>query len=93
MSDILIKNIELPEAGSLVLYVQQDGTVIIPYDYTVRFHPPVMKTTAIGLPEHGDLIDRNELPLTWITDHKLDGHTVVEFEDVKNAPVIVEASE
>ena len=47
----------------------------------------------VALPEHGDLIDRNELPIIGITDYKLESHTVVEFEDVLNAPVIVEASE
>lgn len=50
--DILIKNMELPKEGSLVLYVQQDGTVTIPYDYTLRFQTPVKKTTAVALPEH-----------------------------------------
>ena len=42
--------------------------------------------------EHGDLIDRNQLPIIGITDYKLEGHTVVEFEDILNAPTVVEAN-
>ena len=47
----------------------------------------------LELPPHGDLIDRSELPTTSITDYAFEGHTVVEYEDVKNATTILEASE
>ena len=93
MSDILIKGMEMPR-GNNVLVVDSAGTITKVNRWTGKVEATdPFSVKAVALPEHGDLIDRNELPLTWITDHKLDGHTVVEFEDVKNAPVIVEASE
>lgn len=42
---------------------------------------------------HGDLIERDELPLDHITDYKLEGHSVVDIEDVLNAPIVLEATE
>ena len=54
MSDILIKNIELPKYGeSLHLYVHGNGLVF----YENGNWPQLAETKAIELPEHGDLID------------------------------------
>ena len=89
MADILINNMELPKkCHSLMVAIFSDGSV----DYKDRDEMETHRTTAIELPPHGDLIERNELPIIGITDYKLEGHTVVEFEDVLNAPVIVEAN-
>ena len=41
---------------------------------------------------HGDLIERDGLSLNYITDYNLEGHAVVELEDVLNAPTVLEAS-
>ena len=41
---------------------------------------------------HGRLIDADALPIVGITDYKMEGHTVVEYEDLLNAPTVVEAS-
>lgn len=46
----------------------------------------------IEVPAHGDLIERNELPLNHITDYNLEGHSVVDIEDVLNAPTVLEAT-
>lgn len=70
-------------------------------EYIVRTDKPIRLDEVLHLhgvhnfevkrmDKHGDLIDRNELPIIGITDYKLEGHTVVEFEDVLNAPVILE---
>lgn len=83
--DILIKNMEMPKEGSVVIEIYSDGVWC-----SIKSH--LYHGKAIELPPHGDLIDRNELPLTCITDYKLEGHSVIEFEDVLNAPVIVEAN-
>lgn len=47
----------------------------------------------VELPPHGDLIDRSELIIVGITDYAFERHTVVEYEDVQNAPTVLEASE
>lgn len=47
----------------------------------------------VELPPHGDLIDRSELIIGGITDYAFERHTVVEYEDVQNAPTVLEASE
>ena len=59
-------------------------------DYIACRHPdcPLKE-----VPTHGDLIERDELPLNHITDYNLEGHSVVDIEDVLNAPTIIEASE
>lgn len=87
MSDILIKDVEIPNDGTVTLILHPNGDV-----YFGTAIKDIKIGTAIELPPHGDLIDRNELPLTCITDYKLEGHSVIEFEDVLNAPVIVEAN-
>jgi hypothetical protein len=40
---------------------------------------------------HGRLIDADALAVVGITDYKLEGHTVVEIEDIQNAPTILGA--
>lgn len=87
MADILIKGLTLPkDRKRLTVTLFSNG------DVAVSSGRVDLYTKAIELPSHGDLIDRNELPIIGITDYKLEGHTVVEFEDVLNAPVILEAS-
>lgn len=85
--DILIKNMELTD-GPITLVLYPNGDV----DYLTQDNRYETIAKAIEIPPHGDLIERNELPIIGITDYKLESHTVVEFEDVLNAPVILEAS-
>lgn len=87
MSDILIKGMEMPKEGNVYLIIGEDG--VVSEKIGSMYH---VTTEAIELPPHGDLIDKNELSIIGITDYKLEGHTVVEFEDVLNAPVILEAT-
>ena len=91
--DILIKGMEMPKQmeSPIKITIFKNGSVWI-NDVTFG-KGKLPNAKAVALPEHGDLIDRNELPIIGITDYKLESHTVVEFEDVLNAPVIVEASE
>ena len=93
-SDLVIRGIGLPPEGRRVLVVESTGDVWIPSNYTLTlsYDDNVGLLKAIELGPHGDLIDRNELPITGITDHMNEGHTVVELEDIQNAPTIVEAS-
>lgn len=85
--DILIPNLELPLEERIQLSIYPNGLVVNHSTLDAN-----NRRKAVALPEHGDLIDRNELPIIGITDYKLESHTVVEFEDVLNAPVIVEAN-
>lgn len=87
MADILIKGLALPkDRKRLTVTLFSNG------DVAVSSGRVDLKTTAIEIPPHGDLIDRNELPFIGITDYKLEGHSVVEFEDVLNAPTVLEAN-
>lgn len=85
--DILIPNLELPLESRIQLSIYPNGLVVNHSTLDVN-----NRRKAVALPSHGDLIDRNKLPIIGITDYKLESHTVVEFEDVLNAPVIVEAT-
>ena len=87
MADILIRNMELTD-GPITLVLYPNGDV----DHLTQDNRYETIAKAVEIPSHGDLIDRNQLPIIGITDYKLEGHTVVEFEDVLNAPIIVEAS-
>lgn len=89
MCEILIKNMEIPKQGWKRLILLPDGEVReICGDEAVR----ATDARAVELPEHGDLIDRSKLSVIPITDYKLEGHLVVEIEDIENAPTILEAS-
>ena len=95
--DILIKNMEMPKSCEGCFACEEFSYEC--YDYCNILKAPTTRgerrkdCPLVALPSHGDLIDRNELPIIGITDYKLESHTVVEFEDVQDAPVIVEATE
>ena len=85
MADILIKGLALPKKGdSLMIYVFSSGTV----DYKGFHEMETHRTTAIELPPHGDLIDRDKIKLK--KDPVLNWYVVGEL--LKEMPVIVEAS-
>ena len=90
MADILIKGMELPKEGHYFLEVFYDGEIRRCSNPLEGFSNT--EATAIELPPHGRLVDADVLPIVGITDYKLEGHTVIEYEDLQNAPTVVEAS-
>lgn len=93
MAEILIKDIEIPKKGSVGILIYADGSVEI--CGTGSLSKPIYgtpTTKAIEVPTHGDLIERDKLPQNHITDYNLEGHSVVDIEDVLNAPTVIEAS-
>lgn len=89
MSDVLIKGMEMPKT-------EKDSFLVIVTPNEIIYHydeDEFKRYKAVELLPHGDLIDRSKLPTTPITDYKLEGHIVVEIEDIENAPTILEASE
>ena len=85
MADILIKGLTLPKKGEAILaFVFPSGRVDYKYDAEMETH----RTTAIELPPHGDLIDRDKIKLK--KDPVLNWYVVGEL--LKEMPVIVEAS-
>lgn len=97
MSDIGIRNMDMPKTCKECIemeipvrcrVIKQEPVTAIMTGYNRPKDCPLVE-----LPQHGDLIDRSELPTTSITDYAFEGHTVVEYGDVQNAPTILEASE
>ena len=83
MADILIKNMGLPKEGFIRLMIYPDGTVREINSYNEAVMPTEAK--AVVLPEHGDLIDRDELKID-------DSWALVSTGTIWDAPVIVEAT-
>ena len=101
MSDIVIRNMKMPKScrNCPLCIVEKTGlNFFCARQLGKRFSIELLDQRQEGcplveLPQHGDLIDRSELPTTSITDYAFEGHTVVEYGDVQNAPTILEASE
>ena len=89
MSDILIRNIEMPPKGQM-LVIFPDGTIYVCFN-GMREH--LAQTKAVPVPPHGDLIDRDALKTKhhWTDDYYETEY--VEVEDIDAAPVIISASE
>lgn len=85
--DILIKNMEMPKDGRLPLVIEPDGSVRIYIEGATDFVP--CSSTAIPVPEHGDLIDRDSLVARFQhhTSHPT-GYDVV--SKIFDAPVVLE---
>lgn len=90
MAEILIKGLEMPKDDILRIEICPNGQVNRIIGWALS---EMKRGEAIEVPPHGDLIDRNELPIIGITDYMNEGHTVVELEDVQNAPTVIPASE
>ena len=97
--EILIKGMEMPEAGDhvLLLHVYHDGTASIIGDHRHYKNAPF---EVVPVPPHGDLIDRNGIK--WIKEEfeercHNDRWTVVEKiaykYQVDKLPTIIPASE
>lgn len=82
MSDIVIRNIQIPkDNGILVLFVDRYKKVGVFENR--KFARP---TDAIELPPHGRLIDADALPIK-------DEWAVVETNTIWDAPTVLEASD
>ena len=82
--DLLIKNMEMPKEGSVVIEIYSDGVWC---DYKSSQH----HEKAIELPPHGRLIDADELIEKVLDGDRPNYGTVVRF--IQEAPVILEATE
>ena len=60
---ILIENIEMPKDDALSVIIYPDGVaeVQIGWNGDIPVYTNAFKATAIPVPEHGDLIDRDAL--------------------------------
>ncbi|GEM_PF-6592673 len=105
MADILIKGMEMPQTGNLVVCISSDGTVTVPYNYTLHFETPVPQTEAIELPEHGEAKD-TDIAIRYIKSEMEDDFNETTTLDEKSykegmkraieligyAPTVLEAS-
>ena len=90
MSDLLIKNVELPPSNKqFLLCVSSDGTVYSSVIGSLSF----VETKATLIPPHGDLIDRDALM-------KGEGRYIISFgkegidvAEINRAPTVIPASE
>ena len=93
MSDLLIKNIELPEEGLDFIAIDKDGHVY----YPIFKDREKRDTEAIVLADHGDLIERDSLfrydcikPKDSVGREQHDTLAGYEVYDmIENAPVII----
>ena len=90
MSDILIRGMELPKEQPLIIKISQDGTVYMSQGIYGIGHGVA---TAVPIPPHGDLIDRDALM-------KGEGRYIISFgkegidvAEINRAPTIIPASE
>ena len=90
MSDILIRGMEMPKDLPLIIKISQNGTVYISQGIYGIGHGVA---TAVPIPPHGDLIDRDALKNKhhWTDDFYETEY--VEVEDIDAAPTIIPASE
>ena len=97
MSDILIKNMEIPKDNKRIfLCIEKDGEVgVFEEKKLIRF------TEAQDLSSHGRLIDADALSQnTIMIERNIERNvllykqydTVVFVDDIENAPTVVEAS-
>lgn len=99
--DILIRGMEMPETCKLCYlsefdpgfyaYVCKPTGIRIDCDMA-KIDRPRRICPLVPVPPHGDLIDRDAL----ISNHAIDQYDwseVIDVEDIRNAPAIIEASE
>lgn len=87
MSDLLIKNIDLPEVGKpYLLHVAHDCKVYV----MVADEPNWSEAKAVSIPPHGDLVDREWMREAFNKYAKTGG---VLYDLADKAPTIIPASE
>ena len=77
MSDLLIKGMEMPKEDEEIIIRISPNGTVM-----TEYALPITGVKAVPVPPHGDLIDRDALPTPR-----------VEWEDIVNAPTIIQASE
>lgn len=94
MSDVLIKNIEMPKETQCCYTIFPNGKVIVHWDGKV-----LGEAKAIELPPHGRLIDADRLPVSTLIHDQANGLEIetlelklVYLKNLQNAPTILEAS-
>lgn len=85
---VLIQGMEMPKDGELLcISIYPDGKVCINLDLLCR-----QIATAVPVPPHGDLIDRNALP--WEKQGKMltdQDEWGIDVRDIEAAPIIIPA--
>lgn len=61
---VLIKGMEMPKVRDTLVLVKTDGTAIV-------YEDEAYVTTAVPVPDHGDLIDRDALLDAWDDRHTI----------------------
>lgn len=85
---ILIEGMEIPKVGYLLL-VFPSGRVVEVFAETQNVG---REAKAVSVPPHGDLIERDKLRAKEFI-HDGDAYAVVMSRDIRNAPIIIPASE
>lgn len=100
--DLLIKNMEMPTEGRLVLAICPNGHVYryygnkpIPRGYggcgIEAKQEALIESDAIAIPPHGRLIDAGALDKIKYTDDFYET-SYIELDDILEAPTVLEAS-
>ena len=86
MSDVLIRGMEMPKPGQIVLVeIDENGDVFAAYD---GGRTKLVQYKAVPVPPHGDLIDR-DLFIEFIKTH----YDQWFVEQLEARPTIIEAEE
>lgn len=91
---VLIKGVEMPKEGELLcIDIHPDGKVCIDMDLHCK-----QIATAVPVPPHGDLIDRDELSVfSWkendVVEDSFDSGVLFVLDCVDALPTIIEAEE
>ena len=91
MSDILIKNMELPKEGGLVIEITKHGQVAQLFKDGSLLRKGVK---AIELPPHGELVDRSKMKgaMYEIMQFPVEEACAMYEELIEEAPTVLEAS-
>lgn len=93
---VLIRGMEMPKCPTAIrIQIEADGSVYQNSDKTGNGWALQKNVTAIEVPPHGDLIDRDKLPIECITFSKgkmyRAGTDIVFVKDILDAPTIIPA--
>ena len=87
--DLLIKNLNWDKKYTLYLTITPDMKASAESGF---LDEKIKGVQAAELPPHGDLIERDKLPHYKMFSIIGSGVDVVDLEDIKNAPTVLEAS-
>lgn len=83
---ILIRGVEMPKDRGLALIIHSDGSI------TVNLKTTSYKAVPVPTP-HGDLIDREWLIGVAELNKDIYIEAIVDLDDLRNAPTVIEAEE